>query len=252
MKRSRPAAFVVSRRPVKRAAILRAPRKKVAVFVPAPRADVRTGGFMGLEKKFVDYNVASDAFTTVWAGGEMEDGTALSLSAVAQGDGESQRDGRVYHIHSVHINGFLERAAQESVAAPVGDVLARLALVWDTQTNGAQLNAEDVFLTIGAGEDVNSWRNLQFSKRFIVLKDKKIRIPVGMANLNEGAVNLFANTALKIPFKINKTFKTPIKVRCSGTTAVVAAITDNSLHLIGTATNSNGALTYQSRVRFTG
>ncbi len=214
-------------------------------------ANVRTGGFMALERKFKDYNDAADAFSTVWAAGEMEDATALSLSAVAQGDGESERDGRVYHIHSVHLKGFVKYNVQESQTAPIEDHIVRLALVWDTQTNGAQLNAEDVFVTIGAGEDINSFRNLQFSKRFVVLKDKTIKINLNNQT-NEGAINLFANGEVRIPFKINKSFKTPIKVRCSGTTATVSVITDNSLHLIGTGTSTNAKVTYQSRIRFTG
>ena len=212
----------------------------------------RTGGYEDLENKFVDYNVAGDAFSTQWAGGEMEDGTALSLSAVAQGDGESQRDGRVYYINSVHIKGFINIDVAEAQTAPGADSLARIALVWDTQTNGAQLNAEDVFLTIGAGEDVNSFRNLRYSKRFIVLKDKMLRLPTSTAQLNEGSANAFANARVRIPFAINKKFKKPIKVRCSGTTAAVSSITDNSLHLIGTSTLASTTLTYQSRCRFQG
>ncbi len=35
------------------------------------------------EVKFFDTEIANDSFTTTWAGGEMEDGTVLSISAVA-------------------------------------------------------------------------------------------------------------------------------------------------------------------------
>ncbi len=231
--------------------------RRTAYIANVPRVistpmNVRTGGYEGREMKFVDYNKAADAFTVQWTGGEMEDSTALSLSAVAQGDGESQRDGRVYHIHSVHIRGFIDVPVVEGATAPVGDILARLAMVWDTQTNGAQLNAEDVYLGVGAGEDVNSFRNLQNSKRFIVLKEKMLRLPRANAQMNEGSINLFANGDLKIHFTFNKKFNTPIKVRCSGTTAAIASVTDNSIHLIGTATATALKLTYESRVRFTG
>ncbi len=226
-------------------------KPRALIVVPRPSVNFRQGGYIDIEKKFVDYSVTGDAFTSIWAGGEMDEGTALSLSAVAQGDGESQRDGRVYHIHSVHVRGQIKRAALEGQTAPISDAVARIALVWDTQTNGAQLNAEDVMLTIGAASDVYSWRNLQFSKRFIVLKDKTFRV-ASNNQTNEGASNLFANGDILIPFKINKTFKKPIKVRCKATTATVAAITDNSLHLIGTATTTGCNITYESRVRFTG
>ena len=241
-------SYLVSQRKARRQTRFMDSRRSGALAV----VNRRTGGYEDLENKFVDYNVAGDAFTTTWAGGEMEDGTALCLSSVGQGDTESTRDGRVYHINSVHIKGFINVDVNEGVTAPGADALARLALVWDTQTNSAQLNAEDVFKTIGAGEDVNSFRNLQYSKRFIVLKDKLMRLPTSQANMNEGAQNLFANARVRIPFAINKKFRKPIKVRCNGVGATVAAITDNSLHLIGTSTLTSTDLTYQSRVRFQG
>lgn len=236
-KRTRP--FKHKKRPVKKARIERR------------TPNTRVGGFTGIERKFVDYAVNGDAFTTVWAGGEMEDGTALSVSAVAQGDGESQRDGRMYYIESVFIHGHVVRAAVESAVAPLDDVRCRVALVLDTQTNGAQLNAEDVFLTIGAGSDVLSYRNLQYSKRFKILRDIDLVIS-STGQTNEGAVNLFAAPQTIVPFKMNYKFKKPIPVHCTGTTAAVSSITDNSIHVIGTAQATSALLTYQSRVRFRG
>lgn len=203
-------------------------------------------GFIDIEKKFIDYETADDAFATTWAA--MEDGTANCISATAQGDGESNRDGRVYYIRSVHIRGIVKRVAGESGAAPVADEFARVALVWDTQTNGAQLTATDVF-DGGQTDDYLAFRNLQYSKRFIVLKDKSFLLKI--PGLNEGASNLFATGEVKVPFKWNINFKKPIKVRCSGTTAVVGSITDNSLHVVGVATSTSCQLDYQSRIRFT-
>ncbi len=226
--------------------------RRAATVGPAARMNYRTGGYMGMEKKFADFRVDADAFTTVWAGGEMEDGTALSVSAVSQGDGESQRDGRVYYIHSINIKGHVNTTAEEAAAAPGNDQIIRLALVWDKQTNGAQLNAEDVFKTIASGDDIESYRNLQFVQRFAVLRDMTFKMPVGSSTMNEGAVNSFASSGTKRPFNMNYTFRTPIKVTCSGTTAAIASITDNSLHIIGTASTTATTLDYTSRLRFTG
>ncbi len=214
--------------------------------------DRRTGGFLDLETKFKDFRVNDKAFTDVWAGGEMEDATALSVSATLVGDGESERNGRVYHIKSIHIQGTVERSAEESAAAPRGDNVVRIVLVWDKQSNGAQLNAEDVFLTISAGHDIDSYRNLQFVKRFQVLADRKIRLPVATTVVNEGAINLFAQGQSSMPFRINHIFKRPLKVTCKGTTAVIASITDNSLHVIGCGNDTSATLSYTSRLRFVG
>ncbi len=251
LKRRRPSTFQTqSARPFKRprqttqaAAVGRMRRRQIM--------QPRVGGFTGIEKKFVDYTHNSDVFTDVWAGGEMEDATALSLSAIAQGDGESQRDGRVAVIHSVFIKGFIVRAQEESSISPFDDNVCRLAIVQDKQTNGAQLNAEDVFGTIGAGFDVNSVKNLQNSARFMVLKDKTFNFKIS-GQTNEGAANLFAHGGSYLPFKMGHKFNPPIRVNHTGTTAVVASIADNSLHLIGTATGANPLLSYRCRVRFTG
>lgn len=209
-------------------------------------AGIRTGGFIDIENKFIDYEANGDAFATTWA--TMEDGTANCISAVAQGDGESNRDGRVYYIRSVHVRGYVGTGALEAQTGPVGDALVRLALVLDTQTNGAQLTATDV-MDGGQNNDWLAFRNLQYSKRFKVLKDTGVlRIPGH--DLNEGAVNSFGLAPTFIPFKMNIKFKKPIKVRCSGTTAVVASIVDNSIHVIGVGSTTNAFVTYQSRVRF--
>ncbi len=232
---------------VRRAAAVTAARNRPS---PAAAANVRTAGFVGIENKFVDYNVATDTFVTGWSGGELDPGTVDTLTGVSQGTGESQRDGRVYHIKSIHIKGWVELSSTESVTSPLNEPLIRLILVWDTQTNAVQLNAEDVMLVIGASEDVNSFRNLQYSHRFIVLKDKLFKLNTSNQT-NEGAINLFASGTVRAPIRWNKTFKKPIKVRCKGTTANVTDITDNSFHLIGTSTTAT-KITYQSRMRFTG
>ncbi len=219
---------------------------------PSARGNYRTGGYMGMEKKFADFRVDDDAFTQVWAGGEMDpNGTADSVSVVAQGDGESNRDGRVYYIHEIYIHGTVQVQAVESQTAPQPDNIARVALVWDKQTNGAQMNAEDCFLTIGASDDIDSFRNLQFVQRFTVLANKKINIKQSTAVVNEGAANLFAAGTTTVPFSMSYKFRTPLKVSCSGTTAAIASIADNSLHVIG-CSQSACTLSYASRLRFTG
>lgn len=252
LKRQRP-PFGISKaafRPFK------APRRTGFIATGLPvrrrRQQARIGGFTGIEKKFVDYTVSSDAFTTIWAGGEMDEGTALSMSSIGIGTGESQRDGRIATLHSWFIKGFVTIPVVEGSVTPLGDILARIAIVLDKQTNGAQLSAEDVFDTVGTPNDVNSVKNLQNSARFVVLKDKTILISRTRAGMNEGQADLFAAGAITVPFKMGGVFKPPIRVNHTGTTAVVASIADNSLHVIGTAQSTGVLLTYRTRVRFTG
>ena len=216
------------------------------------RMQPRIGGFTGIEKKFVDYTLNGAALTTIWAGGEQDEGTALSMSAIGQGDGESQRDGRVATLHSWFVKGFFTNSEIESSVAPLADTLVRIAVVLDKQSNGAQLNAEDVFDTVGASQDVNSVKNLQNSARFKVLKDMTRVVQNARANTNEGAVNLFAQGQTFTPFKMGGVFNPPIRVNHTGTGATIATCADNSIHVIATGTQTTGLLSYRSRVRFTG
>ncbi len=222
--------------------------KIVLVRQPRSRLNVRTGGYMGLEMKFADIETDQDAFATTWAA--MEDATNDSVSGVAQGDGESQRDGRKYWIHSIHIRCTVEATAIEAQTAPLADLKGRICLVWDTQTNGAQLVATDVF-DGGLTDDTLAFRNLQHVKRFRILWDKKFRLVRN--NVAQGGIDLFAtNRAVTSIMVYDKNFAKPIPVICQATTAVIAAISDNSLHIIGVANSTSALLNMQIRIRFTG
>ncbi len=218
----------------------------------AGAANVRTGDFQGRpEIKFADAELAAEAFTAAWvAKNPAGTGMTDSISVPVVGTGEENRDGRVYYIHSIHVHGKIQLPGTESDAAPQGGpTYARLCLVWDTQTNAAEITATDV-MDAGGTDDTMSFRNLQNSSRFIVLKDKTFVLRPAQGN--EGAVNVFYKAFNDVRFKWNKSFKKPIKVRCVGTTADVASVSDNSLSIIGIANNTNITLEYQSRLRFTG
>ncbi len=204
----------------------------------------RTGGFLGIETKFKDSTYPPTAIAVTITGAEADPATLDSLSAIAQGDGETQRDGRKCTLTSLHMRG------QVTLSLTAGSALtasreARVVVVWDTQTNGAQLNAEDVILAATNVE--HGFRNLQFTKRFKILKDQNWTLNP-LAAAGDGAANDTA--AVSRDFKWNFPLKIP--VIHNGTTAVVANITDNSLHVIAFASGTGVTLQYESRVRFVG
>lgn len=201
------------------------------------------------EVKHVDFTVTSDAFTTVWAGGEMDPGTALSISSIDQGSGDSERVGLRVKLLDWEIKGFVSMPAVESNTTPLSDEIARIIVVLDTQTNIAQLNAEDVMDTISGTLDVNSFPNWGRETRFEILEDKTFEIH--RQQTNEGAINLFACGIERIPFHCRGTFKPPMKVRFNLTNGgTIADIIDNSIHVIGTATNTAVQVNYRSRVTY--
>jgi len=216
--------------------------------------NMRTGGFLGIEKKFFDTYLATTALASGanGAGGELDPATDNCLNAVVQGDGESNRDGKNYIIKSLHFLGRVVVNSQANKTVGWVPPSVFIAIVLDTQTNGAQLNSEDVY-TNPAGSIANSTcmqRNLQYSSRFRVLKTFKLDFN-NPAFAYDGTNMESCGQSQSIEAHLDNL---NIKVSCSATTGPIAAITDNSLHVVGFATNvtETANLTYTSRIRFMG
>lgn len=217
----------------------------------------RTGGFLGLELKFLDtawdqvtMNQSSDG-----SAGELQPSTGCTncISVPAQGDGESQRDGRKYTIKSVYFSGAIDVGALSDQAdvAEIGGYY--FALVLDTQTNGAAINSEDVFInpsTQTVAMLPQPLRNLQNSKRFRILDSKYVR--AGGAYSGTDGINTLSLSP-QIKPTVTLSWKGNLVCDSIGTTANVSSASDNSLHII--AFKSDGNVTSFSgkcRVRFMG
>ena len=209
----------------------------------------RTAGYIGLENKFLDSELVPTDIPVTWT--TLNPTASNSISVPAQGDGESNRDGRVYHINSIHVHGTLVSEQLESQVTPQFDQFVKIALYLDTQTNGAEAAGGDI-MDNSVTSDRNSFRNLQNSKRFRVLR--MLTVPIKLLHMNEGGANLFAVAGCFTPFEMNYKFKKPIKVRCTGTTEDVASCSDNNIGICAIASNNNPQqqISYVARCRFTG
>jgi len=215
-------------------------------------ANVRTGGFLGIELKYVDSALVSSALTapTDASGGEKDPATLLALNAIAQGDGEQQRDGKQVCIKSVYVSGVVDVPVQANLTAGTVDPLVYVALVLDKQTNGAQLNSEDVFVNPGASAvtAASPLRNLQYTSRFQVLDSVLLHPPA--RQLSYDGTNI-ESSGTRMPFKLSNT--SDIIANYIATGAVIAAIQDHSLHVIAYTSSATGAtISYNARVRFVG
>ncbi len=218
-------------------------------YTPRTRRNYRTGGYTGIEMKFADIETGSDAFAQTWA--TMEDATNDSISGVAIGTGESQRIGRKYFIHSIHIKCSVFTGTSEGNVAPADDIKGRICLVWDKQTNGAQLTATDV-MDGGQADDTLAFRNLQHTARFVVLWDKKFTLRRA-TETNEATVDKYGLGVRTTPIMTyNKVFSPPIQVICDDVNATISDISDNSLHIIGVANLTSALLNMQVRMRYKG
>lgn len=222
----------------------RRPAKRARGNLRTPRMNYRSGGYLGIESKFIDYEYDA-AIASAVAGSEADPATVNTLNAIAQGDGESNRDGRKILVTGVTVRGSIRSDELDDSGTIGAGKKCRLVLLMDQQTNGAQFNAEDVLEDpTDTDLDVHAFRNLQFTSRFKVLHDKIYEINPTAAG-GTGAVN-DTGSREKI-FSIHRNLQMPVLF--TGTTANVSTINTNSLHLIAIC-NGGCTLRYLSRVRF--
>lgn len=214
----------------------------------------RCGGFLGIERKFYDTSNSSVVLSLGGnsTGGEVDPTGDITLNTVTQGDGESQRDGRQICMKTMFINGIVTVPAQANQTAADLAPIVYIALVLDMQANGAKLNSEDVFINPSGVATLGTsvFRNLQFIQRFKVLKQLTIAIRQPESVYDGTSADMHGHHT---PWSMFVNLK-DLLVNYSGTTEVVANITDNALSLVAFTTNTSLAPTlhYNARLRFTG
>jgi len=210
--------------------------------------NLRIGGFLGIEKKFVDYEYDAAVVQTV-ASSESDPATALSLNCTAQGDGPNQHDGRKQTTTSVELRGNVVWSATDA-ATPVEPGFVRILIVHDRQTNGAQFNAEDVLDDpTDADLETCALRNVEFEKRFRILKDFIVKKPATTFVWDGTSA---PSEAAYAPFHCFIPLKGGLVTNYTSTTADIANIKDNSIHVIAIGEGGGAILRYVSRCRFYG
>lgn len=208
------------------------------------RRPSRVGGNYS-EVKFADSGLQQSNIALFWL--TQNPTTKDCLTAVAQGTGESEHLGRTMYMLSLHLKGSLFFPTQIGSTIPEDDIQARIVIVLDTDTKGQQLIASDVMNTVPLDEFL-AFRNLQHTSRLKVLMDRTI---IMRANEHNEGVPLKFSHGLHIrKWNFNYTFKKPIRVLFSDTTAVVGSIVDNSVAILTTASSTKIRLLYQCRLRF--
>ncbi len=239
--------------PYQRAVKARTPRAPARLR----RRNLRTAGFLGIEKKFLDtaWNGVTISSSTDGAGGELQpsSGCTNAISIPAQGDGESQRDGRRFTVQSVYFSGVVNTAGLSDQADTFDWFGYYFALVLDTQANASTIVSENVYINPGTGAAnmlPKPLRNLQHSKRFCIL-DSMYVPPGGAYAGTDGASTMSVSNQCAPPVTLS--WKGSVMCDCSGTTADVASVTDNAFHIIAYST-ATVTPTFQgkARVRFVG
>lgn len=221
------------------------------------RRNLVSAGFLGIERKFYDTNLASTALVapTDASGAEFDPSATSMISTPAVGDGEQNRDGKRINILSVEVTGSVAQNGLETQPSPPTGQKVYVALVLDTQSNAAQMNSEDCFKNTNAAAitAISPLRNLLFAQRFRVLKSQVLDLtPVTVSHF---AVDSFSWGGTFKTFKWYLRFPKGLPVNFNaGTTASIANVIDNSLHIIAYTNTTTGAPTiaYNARIRFVG
>lgn len=225
----------------------------------ANMVNARTGGYLGKELKFYDtsYNMSNIPQVPATAsptGLEVDPNTVNCISAPAQGDGEENRDGNRIVIKSGFVEGNITLANTVGTTTPPESHFGFVAVVLDKQSNGAQLNSEDVYHNQTAANDGADCllRNLQYSSRFRVLAVHKFRfsdidfVRVGATNFDIASSSKHFRLAFKGPI--------PVQFKGGATAAGVSGVADNSIHVLAgvNSLQCDVGLTYNARIRFQG
>lgn len=217
-------------------------------------ANAQTAGFLGIETKFYDTALSASAIANAAAmtGGEYDPSATSMITTPAQGDSEQNRDGKRICIKNVQIKGCINKAALEDAVNPPGGDKVFLALVLDTQSNGAQCNSEDIFKNLSATTlmCVEPLRNLLYATRFQVLKSEMFDLD-SIASSAE-ADNLHSTAGMIKTFEWFLPLNNLVVNFNAGTTADIANVIDNSLHVIAFSVLGTATLSYNARIRFQG
>lgn len=189
------------------------------------------------ERKYFDTQASGAVLGTAgsWAGGEADPATLLTLFVPSLGNDINNRIGRKVQLLSIKAHCEVNCPPQTNQTAPDAPTIVRIALVRDMQTNGVQLNAEDVFASGDGTQAFNMFQNTAFFGRFKVLKDK--RFVMQDPNSTYDGTNM-EQQGLSKYFSWTVKFRKPLYVHFNGTNGgTIADIIDNSFHFLALASD---------------
>jgi hypothetical protein len=193
------------------------------------------------ELKFKDTLVASESV----AAGTPEVLTS-DIVAMGQGDDGKTREGREIKVRSCEIKFHIQWATDADAAAfTAGNQRLRLMLVKDKQANSSQPTWANVVDSIA--DDSLAFQNLEYNKRFIILRDVIVQPSQFLA-----AGTAAANDAQPRDSIYHWKFKMNMPVTYTGTGSTYTAIVTNGLSLLASAEGGAPTVTANCRIRFEG
>ncbi len=208
--------------------------------------------FMG-EVKNVDFGLSPAALANSGDMSSMEVNPSVTtpVNGMIQGVSGITRIGRSIRQVSLLLKGSIVVASQINKTALDTRPEVLIAVVIDTQSNGAQANSEDYFVNPLANSilSANPMRNLSFGKRFITLKTLKFTLtmpPVAWDGTNIEQAGSHTDFSMFIPLHGRK-------LTYSANLNTFAAIQGGAINIFASCSSTTyvPSITYNSRLRFT-
>lgn len=194
------------------------------------------------ELKYQDLSLilADPPVVTGCTAGEFDPPAAKCLNAVPQSP--TGRVGSSTWGQRIIISGNIVISAQNLQLSPDSWGLIHLSVVWDKQTNGAQLNSEDVYVnpSISTFLSANPLLNTNGLTRYEILRTKIIQVTDPNMVIN-AQNDLVASAGYTIPFYMDIPLP-DVRTIYSDSGATVTSIIDNSFHLLAFASQGNGKI----------
>lgn len=192
------------------------------------------------EKKYDDRSIA---FTL---GTVDQDGSVLStLSAVVQGGGPQQRQGRKYVVTDFMCRYYINFGTETDAQA--ADEVVRVVFFLDKQCNGTAASAHLVLEpTPGQSTtDYLAYQNMDQVERFQILYDRTHKMDK-YAGANNGSTDVFAATGA-----MGRCYKKGYWPHlCTNTGATVGDLASNNIGMLVISKSNKCTVTARSRIRF--
>lgn len=217
----------------------------------------RTGGFVGIELKFLDLarNAVTPGNNANMTGGTIDNTTVDCLNAMQEGNNQSTRIGRRITMKNIQIRGLVVWNSLLAETVPAIFHPVYIAVVLDTQNNSkAGLSSEEVFTNPGLSLDLisNPLRNLEYSSRYKVLKWTRVtRQVTGFGVQETPTPDTFPVAGCEVPFTMFINLNN-LQVLYNANNGNSTDITDNALHLVAFCRGSDATVSWCSRLRFVG
>lgn len=212
------AAFKRQKRVIENAAARRQP------------VNIRTGGLLAREIKYLDTERVSHNIKDTVADMLVDPTTALCLNAVPPGNGASQRVGRQISMLKLSMKLVAQgrQLAPAAATATLRSQYVRVLIFLDTQTNSALTAPTDVMNALATDKKaILAMPNMENSERFKILYDQQHKVEAPTSVLSGTLWNVVEGVTLfNIEIPLNGMI---VNYNQSG--ATYASISDNSLHV---------------------